>query len=77
MDTQDHGQSALVVDSKAGNRHRTEHGHLVLPAVLRNIKGLWEKLQIEKEDEASRSLMVMFPGTGRLPSDQRRNLCFL
>lgn len=47
MDTQDHGESTLVVDSKAGNWHRTEHRHLVLPAVLCNIKGLWEKLKIE------------------------------
>lgn len=77
MDTQDHGESTLVVDSKAGNWHRTEHRHLVLPAVLRNTKGLWEKLEIEKEDEASWSLVMMFPGTGSLPSDQRRNPRFL
>lgn len=77
MDTQDHGESTLVADSKAGNWHRTEHRHLVLPAVLCNIKGLWEKLKIGKEDEASWSLMMMFPGTGSLPSDQRRNPRFL
>lgn len=59
MDTQDQRESALVVDCIAGNRYRTEHHHLVLPTVLCNVKGIREKLEIEKEVEVSRSLITV------------------
>lgn len=38
----------------AGDRHRADNRHLVLPAVLRHLKGVWEKLTGGNEDEAQR-----------------------
>lgn len=58
----------------AGDWHRAEDRHLVLLAVFRQLKGIWEKLMDEKEEDMRQLLIVVtFAGTERLPSARRRN----
>lgn len=74
VDAQDQREPTLLAGSCAGDRHRAEDRHLVLPTVLRHVKGIWEKLTTGNEDEAPRPLAVAtLPGTGSLPSARRRN----
>lgn len=50
VDAQDQREPAL--GTSAGDGHRAENHHLVLPTVLRHLKGLWDKLASKKEEEA-------------------------
>lgn len=77
VDAQDQRESTLGAGSAAGDRHRADNRHLVLPTVLCDVKRIWEKLGIGTQDEAPRPLVWgTNPVDGNLPSARRRNSRF-
>lgn len=81
VDTQNQGESTPVAGFTAGDGHCADNLHLVLLTVLRQVKGFWEKLRVETEDEERQLLLKgmfhgTFPGTESSPSAQRRNSGF-